>query len=81
MKSVEEQLDLIKRGALEIIDEKQLKEKIDISIKKKKPLIVKAGFDPSAPDIHLGHSVLLRKLAHFQKLGHKVVFLIGDSIQ
>lgn len=76
--SSKEQFDLIKRGTVEIIDESQLKEKLSASIKKKKPLIIKAGFDPSAADIHLGHTVLLRKLAHFQKLGHKVVFLIGD---
>ncbi len=70
----EEQIKLIKRGTVEIIEERQLKEKLQ----KKRSLIVKAGFDPSTPDIHLGHTVLLRKLAHFQKLGHKVVFLIGD---
>ena len=73
-----EQFDLIKRGTVEIIEEQQLKEKLESSIKKKSPLIVKAGFDPSAPDIHLGHTVLLRKMRHFQDLGHKVIFLIGD---
>lgn len=73
-----EQFDLIKRGTVEIIEEQQLKEKLESSIKKKSPLIVKAGFDPSAPDIHLGHTVLLRKMRHFQNLGHKVIFLIGD---
>lgn len=74
MKSLEEQMELIKRGAVEIIQEDELREKL----KRKKPLIVKAGFDPSAPDIHLGHTVLLRKMKHFQDLGHKVYFLIGD---
>ena len=77
-KSVEEQLKIIKRGTVEIIQEQELKEKLAASIKEKRPLIIKAGFDPSAPDIHLGHTVLLRKLRHFQDLGHKIVFLIGD---
>lgn len=76
--NTQEQLDTIKRGTVEIIQEQQLKEKIENSIKTKKPLLVKAGFDPTAPDIHLGHTVLLRKMRHFQNLGHKVIFLIGD---
>ena len=74
MKTVNEQLSLIKRGAVEIIQEKELKAKLE----EKKPLIIKSGFDPTAPDIHLGHTVLLRKMRHFQDLGNKVVFLIGD---
>ena len=74
MKSPEEQLKIIKRGTVEVIQEDELKDKLA----KKKHLIVKAGFDPTAPDIHLGHTVLLRKLRHFQDLGHKVIFLIGD---
>jgi len=78
MKDAEVQLSLIKRGVVEIIQEKELRSKLDKSAKAKKPLVVKAGFDPTAPDIHLGHTVLLRKLRHFQDLGHKVVFLIGD---
>ena len=78
MKTVNEQLALIKRGAIEIIQEKELKAKLERSSKTNKPLVIKAGFDPTAPDIHLGHTVLLRKLRHFQDLGHKVVFLIGD---
>ena len=78
MKPVNEQLDLIKRGAVEIIQEAELKKKLEKSLKSKKPLVIKAGFDPSAPDIHLGHTVLLRKMKHFQDLGHQVVFLIGD---
>lgn len=69
------QLEIIKRGAVEIINESALAEKL----KKKKQLVIKSGFDPTAPDIHLGHTVLLRKLRHFQDLGHKVVFLIGDA--
>ncbi|MBU4488458.1 MAG: tyrosine--tRNA ligase [Candidatus Omnitrophica bacterium] len=74
MKNSEEQLILIKRGAVEIIQEKELK----VKLAKGKPLVIKAGFDPTAPDIHLGHTVLLRKMRHFQELGHEVVFLIGD---
>lgn len=75
---VKKQLELIKRGAVEIISEKELFEKLQKSQKENKPLKVKAGFDPSAPDIHLGHAVLLRKLKDFQELGHVVYFLIGD---
>lgn len=73
------QLDLIKRGTVDIIQLDALKKKLERAIKTNKPLIIKAGFDPTAPDIHLGHTVLLRKLRHFQQLGHKVVFLIGDA--
>ena len=71
----EQQLEKIKRGTVEIIQEKELLEKL----RKKKQLIVKAGFDPTASDIHLGHTVLLRKLRHFQECGHKVIFLLGDA--
>ena len=76
--SINEQLKLIKRGMVEVIQEEELVKKLEKSQKTRRPLIIKAGFDPSAPDIHLGHTVLLRKLRHFQELGHKVVFLIGD---
>jgi tyrosyl-tRNA synthetase len=76
--NITEQLELIKRGTVEIIDEKHLISKLELSAKEKRPLVIKAGFDPTAPDIHLGHTVLLRKMRHFQDLGHKVVFLIGD---
>src|SRR3989344_9072338 len=72
---VSKQLEIIKRGTVEIISETVLLEKL----KKKQQLVIKAGFDPTAPDIHLGHTVLLRKLRHFQDLGHKVIFLIGDA--
>lgn len=75
---IDKQLEIIKRGAVEIISEAQLKVKLDNSIKNKIPLKVKAGFDPTSPDIHLGHTVLLRKLRQFQDLGHQVIFLIGD---
>ncbi len=77
-KEVKRQFDLIKRGTVEIIDEDELKEKLRESIKTEKPLKVKAGFDPTAPDLHLGHTVLIQKLKHFQDLGHEVYFLIGD---
>jgi tyrosyl-tRNA synthetase len=78
MRSVEEQLGYLKKGCVDIIQEEELKAKLARSLKKAKPLRVKAGFDPTAPDIHLGHTVLLRKMKHFQDLGHDVVFLIGD---
>ncbi len=78
MKDLQTQLNLIKRGTVEIIQINELKKKIRRSIETKKPLVIKAGFDPSAPDIHLGHTVLLRKMRHFQELGHQIVFLIGD---
>jgi tyrosyl-tRNA synthetase len=75
---INKSLELIKRGTVEIIDEKQLLLKLEQSGKEKKPLIIKAGFDPTAPDIHLGHTVLLKKMRLFQDLGHTVIFLIGD---
>lgn len=76
--SAEEQLKQLKKGTEEIINEKDLLEKLKKSIKEKKPLRVKLGFDPSRPDIHLGHTVVLNKLKQFQDFGHQVVFLIGD---
>src|SRR5437879_2554007 len=75
---VEEQLTYIKKGSSEIIREAELRAKLEKSLTASKPLRVKAGFDPTAPDLHLGHTVLLRKLKHFQDLGHTVIFLIGD---
>ena len=75
---IAEQLAYIKKGAAEIIRESELREKLEKSRATGKPLRVKAGFDPTAPDLHLGHTVLLRKLKHFQDLGHTVIFLIGD---
>jgi len=71
---MKEALKLIKRGTDEILTEADLKKKLDSG----KQLVIKAGFDPTAPDLHLGHTVLLNKLRHFQELGHKVIFLIGD---
>ena len=74
MLQVEEQLKTLRRGTAEIIDEKDLKELLS----KDQPLRIKAGFDPTAPDLHLGHTVLLHKMKQFQDLGHEVIFLIGD---
>lgn len=78
MISVEEQFAYLKKGCVEIIQESELKEKLERAIKEDKPLRIKAGFDPTAPDIHIGHTVLIRKMKHFQDLGHDVIFLIGD---
>ena len=78
VKSLEEQLALIKQGCQEIIREEELKARLKEAIATGKPLRVKAGFDPTAPDLHLGHTVLIQKLKHFQDLGHQVIFLIGD---
>ena len=75
---VEEQFEYLKKGFAEIIREEDLKQRLTSSFKTGKPLRVKAGFDPTAPDLHLGHTVLLRKMKHFQDLGHTVIFLIGD---
>ncbi len=77
-KNVSKQLDLIKRGSTEVISEDLLKIKIEKALKNNTPLRIKAGFDPTMPDLHLGHTVLLYKLRQFQELGHHVIFLIGD---
>ncbi|MFL6428455.1 MAG: tyrosine--tRNA ligase [Acidobacteriaceae bacterium] len=75
---VDEQLDYLQKGAAEIIRVPDLRERLEESRKTGRPLRVKAGFDPTAPDLHLGHTVLMRKLKHFQDLGHQVIFMIGD---
>src|SRR3954468_6207701 len=75
---VADQLAYIKKGSAEIVKESKLASKLEKSRASNKPLRVKAGFDPTAPDLHLGHTVLLRKLKHFQDLGHTIIFLIGD---
>ena len=75
---VDEQMDLLQKGAAEIIRISDLRERLEESRKTGRPLRVKAGFDPTAPDLHLGHTVLMRKLRHFQQLGHQVIFLVGD---
>ena len=77
-KSVEEQLAYLKKGVAEVIPEEELKQKLANSVKTGKPLRVYLGVDPTAPDIHLGHTVVLRKLKHFQDMGHTAIFLIGD---
>jgi tyrosyl-tRNA synthetase len=75
---VNEQMDLLEKGAAEIIRVSDLRERLEKSRQTGVPLRVKAGFDPTAPDLHLGHTVLMRKLKHFQDLGHQVIFLVGD---
>ena len=76
--TIDEQIAYLAKGAAEIITEPELRAKLKKSEQTGKPLTVKVGFDPTAPDLHLGHTVLLRKMKHFQDLGHRVVFLIGD---
>lgn len=78
MMDVKQQLDLILRGVVEVIHPIELEAKLTRALKEQRPLRIKAGFDPTAPDLHLGHTVLIHKLKHFQDLGHQVLFLIGD---
>jgi len=78
MNEIHRQLDLIQRGAVEVIQRVELEAKLKKALTENRPLRVKAGFDPTAPDLHLGHTVLIHKLKHFQDLGHQVIFLIGD---
>ncbi len=77
-KDIDKALELIKRGTVEIIEEEELRGRLKKAVETGKPLRVKAGFDPTAPDLHLGHTVLIQKMKHFQDLGHQVLFLIGD---
>lgn len=76
--TLDEQIAVLRKGTVDCIPEDELRRKLERSAKTGKPLRVKAGFDPTAPDIHLGHTVLIRKMRHFQQLGHTVIFLIGD---
>ncbi len=76
--TLNEQMDIIKRGAVEIIPEDELVKKIERSLKENKPLNIKLGCDPSRPDLHIGHAVVLKKLAQFQKLGHQAILIVGD---
>jgi len=76
--SIDDQLDYLTKGCVDVVPAEQLAEKLRRSRSTGKPLVVKVGFDPSAPDLHLGHTVVIRKMRHFQQLGHRVVFLIGD---
>jgi len=78
MSELVRQLDLILRGTVEVIQQAELESKLSRALAANRPLRVKAGFDPTAPDLHLGHTVLIHKLKHFQDLGHQVIFLIGD---
>ena len=73
-----EQLEALKRGTVDLINEEELGKKLERSCESVKPLVVKVGFDPSAPDIHLGHTVVMRKMKQFQDLGHQIVFVVGD---
>ncbi|MYB18807.1 MAG: tyrosine--tRNA ligase [Holophagales bacterium] len=75
---IDEQMELLLRGAVDVVEEDALRQRLEQSRAEGRPLLVKTGFDPTAPDLHLGHAVLLRKMAHFQQLGHRVVFLVGD---
>src|SRR5262245_62300657 len=76
--TIDEQLAYLTKGCVDIVRESELREKLERSLKTGSPLVVKVGFDPTAPDLHLGHTVLIRKMKHFQDLGHKVIFVIGD---
>ncbi len=78
LRKIKEILNIIKKGIVDLIEEEELIRKLEKSYKENKPLKIKAGFDPTAPDLHLGHVVLLRKLKQFQDLGHEIIFLIGD---
>src|SRR6267378_187427 len=77
-KPVDEQIAYLRKGSAEIIRDEDLRAKLEASAKSGKPLRVKLGVDPTAPDLHLGHTVVLRKLKHFQDLGHTAIFLVGD---
>ena len=76
--TIDEQLVYLRKGLAEIIREEDLRERLAEAAKARRPLRVKLGLDPTAPDLHLGHTVMLRKMKHFQDLGHTVIFLIGD---
>ena len=76
--TIDEQLAYLTKGCVDVVRLDQLRTKVERSASTESPLVVKVGFDPTAPDLHLGHTVLVRKMKHFQDLGHTVVFLIGD---
>jgi len=76
--SVNEQMDVLRQGAVDLLSEDELAAKLERSLESGKGLLVKVGFDPSAPDLHLGHTVVMRKMKQFQDLGHEVVFVVGD---
>ncbi len=77
--TIDEQIAFLKKGAVDLIREEDLRKKLEKSAKTGKPLLVKYGADPTAPDIHLGHTVVIRKLKAFQELGHTVIFLTGEN--
>jgi len=77
-RSIKEQMDLLVRGCVDVVRAEDLEARLIAAGRERRPLVVKVGFDPSAPDLHLGHTVVIRKMRHFQQLGHRVVFLIGD---
>src|SRR5881398_2644287 len=79
MAGIDEQIIYLKKGLAELIREEDLRERLVIRAREGRPLRVKAGFDPTAPDLHLGHTVLLRKMKHFQDMGHTAIFLVGDT--
>ena len=76
--TIDQQIEYLRKGCAEIISEAELRGRLVASARERRPLRVKAGFDPTAPDLHLGHTVLIRKMKHFQDLGHTAIFLIGD---
>ena len=76
--TTDEQLSYLTKGCVDVVRREELRTKLERSQKTGNPLVVKVGFDPTAPDLHLGHTVLIRKMKHFQDLGHTVIFLIGD---
>ena len=77
-RSIREQMDLLLKGCVDVVRPEDLEARLVIAQREGRPLTVKVGFDPSAPDLHLGHTVVIRKMRHFQQLGHRVIFLIGD---
>ena len=76
--TIADQLAYLTKGCVDVVRESELRAKLERAAETRKPLVVKVGFDPTAPDLHLGHTVLIRKMKHFQDLGHRVIFLIGD---
>lgn len=78
MTTIQKQLQFLTKGCVDVVPEEALEKKLKRSVETGKPLTIKVGFDPSAPDLHLGHTVVIRKMRHFQQLGHRIVFLIGD---
>ena len=78
MRPVQQQMELLLKGCVDVVRPEDLEARLTSAAREQRPLTVKVGFDPSAPDLHLGHTVVIRKMRHFQQLGHRVIFLIGD---